>query len=42
MRTIKLYLYAYIFKYYIGIRKNVIKKIIYNVGNTIPLACYQQ
>ena len=26
----------------IGIRKYVIKKVIYNVGYTIPWACYQQ
>ena len=26
----------------IGIRKYVIKKVIYNIGNTIPWACYQQ
>ena len=26
----------------IGIRKYVIKNIIYNICNTIPLACYQQ
>ena len=25
----------------IGIRKYVIKKVIYNIGNTIPWACYQ-
>ena len=26
----------------IGIRKYVIKKVIYNIGYTIPRACYQQ
>ena len=26
----------------IGIRKYVITKVIYNIGNTIPRACYQQ
>ena len=26
----------------IGIRKYVIKKVIYNIGNTISWACYQQ
>ena len=26
----------------IAIRKYVIKKVIYNIGNTIPWACYQQ
>ena len=26
----------------IGIRKYVIKKVIYYIGNTIPWACYQQ
>ena len=26
----------------IGISKYVIKKVIYNIGNTIPWACYQQ
>ena len=26
----------------IGIKKYVIKKIIYNICNTSPLACYQQ
>ena len=26
----------------IGIRKYVIKKVICNIGNTIPWACYQQ
>ena len=35
-------LYMSIYFNIIGIRKYVIKKIIYNIGNTIPWACYQQ
>ena len=41
MRTIIFYLNVYIFNI-IGNRKYVIKKIIYNICNTIPLAGYQQ
>ena len=42
MRTIIFYLYVYIFFNIIGIRKYVIKNVIYNIGNTILWACYQQ
>ena len=41
MRTIIFYVYVYIFNI-IGIRKYLIKKVIYNIGNTIPWAYYQQ
>ena len=35
-------IYMSIYFNIIGIRKYVIKKVIYNIGNTIPWACYQQ
>ena len=35
-------IYMSIYFNIIGIRKYVIKKVIYNVGNTIQRACYQQ
>ena len=35
-------MYMSIYFNIIGIRKYVIKKVIYNIGNTIPWACYQQ
>ena len=40
MRTI--IFYTSIYFNIIGIRKYVVKKIIYNICNAIPLACYQQ
>ena len=41
MRTI-ISIYMSIYFNIIGIRKYVIKRVIYNIGNTIPWACYQQ
>ena len=35
-------IYMSIYFNIIGIRKYVIKKGIYNIGNIIPRACYQQ
>ena len=35
-------IYMSIYFNIIGIRKYVIKKVVYNIGNTIPWACYQQ
>ena len=35
-------IYMSIYFNIIGIRKYVIKKVMYNIGNTIPWACYQQ
>ena len=35
-------IYMSIYFNIIGIRKYVIKKVKYNIGNTIPWACYQQ
>ena len=34
-------IYMYIYFNIIGIMKYVIEKVIYNIGNTIPWACYQ-
>ena len=34
-------MYMSIYFNIIGIRKYVIKMVIYNIGNTIPWACYQ-